>query len=121
MVDQSETRLSLTGKWLVQPDWDSSTIRKLPPKVFREDEWLIAEVPGVVHTDLMEANIIPDPFVDENEKLVQWVGEIGWKYRTSFEVSGEFISSEYIELHAEGLDTFAEIYINDRLVGSTEN
>jgi beta-mannosidase len=121
LVDQSETRLPLTGKWLVQPDWDSSTIRKLPPNAFREDEWLPAEVPGVVHTDLMRAGKIPDPFVDENEKLVQWVGEIGWKYRTSFEVSGEFISSEYIELHAEGLDTFANIYINGSPVGSTDN
>ena len=35
-------------------------------------EWLPAKVPGSVHTDLMASGCIPDPFVADNEKRVQW-------------------------------------------------
>jgi len=36
-----------------------------------EGEWLPAEVPGTVHTDLMENDIIEDPFYLLNEHDVQ--------------------------------------------------
>ena len=29
-----------------------------------------------IHTDLLEANIIPDPFIDDNEIYVQWISEL---------------------------------------------
>ena len=38
-------------------------------------EWLPATVPGGTYTDLMESGKIPDPFVGENEKRVQWVAQ----------------------------------------------
>lgn len=35
------------------------------------EEWLPAQVPGDVHTDLLALGRIPDPFVADNEKCVQ--------------------------------------------------
>jgi len=32
------------------------------------EEWLPATVPGGVHTDLFNLDLIPDPFVGDNEK-----------------------------------------------------
>ena len=49
-------------------------------------EWLPATVPGGVHTDLMAIGQIPDPFVADNEKRVQWVAESDWEYRYEFVV-----------------------------------
>ncbi len=40
------------------------------------EEWLPASVPGGVHTDLLALGRIPDPFVADNEKRVQWVAEV---------------------------------------------
>ena len=40
-----------------------------------EGEWLPATVPGTVHTDLLAAGKIPDPFYGDNEKDLQWIGE----------------------------------------------
>lgn len=46
-------------------------------------EWLPATVPGGAHTDLLALGRIPDPFVGDNERRVQWVAEAGWHYRTT--------------------------------------
>ena len=64
----------LTGKWQFQQ--------------VGKEEWLPANVPGSVHTDLMAIGRIPDPFVADNEKRVQWVAESDWVYRTSFTPHG---------------------------------
>ncbi len=47
-------------------------------------KWLPAQVPGTVHTDLLRNKIIKDPFLDDNEKKVQWVGEANWDYQSKF-------------------------------------
>ena len=41
-----------------------------------------AEVPGCVHTDLMTAGVIPDPYLDGNEAALRWMHEIDWRYAT---------------------------------------
>ena len=33
-----------------------------------------ATVPGVVHLDLMAAGLIPDPYLDDNESALAWIG-----------------------------------------------
>ena len=55
------------------------------------DEWLPASVPGGVHTDLLALGRIPDPFVGDNEKRVQWVAEADWEYRHQFIAAPELI------------------------------
>jgi beta-mannosidase len=36
-----------------------------------DPEWLPASVPGCVHTDLLAAEQIPDPYYRDNEKELQ--------------------------------------------------
>ena len=47
-----------------------------------------ATVPGCVHTDLLDAGLLPDPYLDLNETLVQWVGLADWRYETTFPGGG---------------------------------
>ena len=68
---------------------------------FREagtDEWLPAQVPGSVHTDLLALERIPDPFVGDNERRVQWVAERDWEYRCTFEVAPRLLDEERVFL-----------------------
>ena len=37
-------------------------------------QWHPAQVPGVVHTDLLHNSLIPDPFDRDNEFHLQWIG-----------------------------------------------
>jgi beta-mannosidase len=120
-MSEASGRITLDGLWQCQPDWNGPAIANLPQNIFQKNEWILAEVPGTIHTDLMASGKIPDPFRDDNENAVQWVGEIGWRCHRKFEVDREFLRSEAIELCAEGLDTFAHIKINGMEVGRTEN
>lgn len=87
---------------------EGMTIRQVP-----------ATVPGCVHTDLMAAELIPDPFLDDNEALLQWIGRCDWEYRTTFE--WEPGGHDRHDLLFHGLDTVAEVRLNDELVGATAN
>jgi len=80
-----------------------------------------AQVPGCVHTDLLGANLIDDPYFGDNEKKLQWIGETDWTYERDFMAGEEVLSKEYIILRCEGLDTLAEVYINDNLTGKADN
>jgi beta-mannosidase len=84
-------------------------------------EWLPANVPGGVHTDLLALGRIPDPFVADNEKKVQWVAECDWEYRRSFNVDKSLAAEERKFLVCDGLDTLAEVFLNGRLLGNTDN
>ncbi len=83
--------------------------------------WLPASVPGGVHTDLLALGRIPDPFVSDNEKKVQWVAESDWEYRRIFSVEASLAAEERKSLVCDGLDTLAEVSLNGQLLGKTDN
>ncbi|MEX2190073.1 MAG: glycoside hydrolase family 2 protein, partial [Bacteroidota bacterium] len=78
-------------------------------------------VPGTVHTDLLAEGKIPDPFYRMNELDVQWVDAEQWIYRKEFTISREFVSHDAVDLVAEGLDTFARIKLNGKVLGESAN
>lgn len=82
---------------------------------------LRATVPGTVYTDLLTAALIPDPFVLTNEAKVQWVAEQTWTYRTTFELTKAVRSRKHHLLNFEGIDTYADIYLNEQYIGTTNN
>lgn len=73
-----------------------------------------------IFTDLLDAKRIPDPFVDQNERLVQWVGETDWEYACDFMYELDEKHSRQ-DLVFEGLDTIAAVYLNEELVLISSN
>lgn len=114
--------ISLNGKWLFkgynynEGEKDNAFLPEVD-----ESSWMEAEVPGVVHLDLMRNKKIPDPFFRLNEKEVNWVEEMDWWYRKKFFVEKSFIEHDRIELKFEGLDTFAKVWVNGKEVGFFSN
>src|SRR5580698_2752017 len=100
-------RLSLNGVWSVSGA--------------DKPEWLSATVPGCVHTDLLAAGKISDPFFRDNEAAVQWVGKGNWIYKRTFSVSDDVLKNDRVLLRCEGLDTLATIKINGQNIGSANN
>lgn len=86
-----------------------------------EEQWREAEVPGTVHSDLLRHGLLPDPFYGRNEEKIQWVEDKDWEYRTSFDVTAEQIGRDAAFLHFEGLDTYADVYLNGALVLEAKN
>lgn len=84
-------------------------------------EWLPALVPGGVHTDLMAAGRLPDPFVADNERRVAWVAEADWEYRHAFTIDPAVLTEDRVWLVCDGLDTLATVLLNGHELGSTAN
>jgi beta-mannosidase len=78
-----------------------------------------AAVPGVVHTDLLSADVIPDPYLDRNEDDIQWIGRTSWRYETTFDWQPG--AEDRVDLACDGLDTIARVDLNGVTVGRTAN
>jgi beta-mannosidase len=85
------------------------------------DEWLPAVIPGTVHTDLMKNKRIPDPYYRDNEIKVQWVSQKDWEYQSTFNIERNMLSKKHLNLVFEGLDTYADVYLNGKLILKADN
>jgi beta-mannosidase len=99
--------ITLDGKWTLRKDGD----REIVP----------ARVPGCVHTDLLRAGKIPDPYVRDNEKRLQWIGKAGWTYSREFTVPAGLLDHDRVLLVCEMLDTLATVTINGHTAGKSDN
>ncbi|MGN0406075.1 MAG: glycosyl hydrolase 2 galactose-binding domain-containing protein [Bariatricus sp.] len=80
-----------------------------------------AKIPGSVLSTLLAADAIPDPYDRMNEYQTR---ELFWEdyiFQREFELEEEFLEEEKIELVCEGLDTLADIYLNDKKVFYANN
>ena len=115
-----------TISWALQPLYagngtGSLVLDKWQFSQYGTEEWLDATVPGTVHQDLMAHDRLPDPFYGMNEQKIQWVEKEDWLYRTSFVLSQKQLDSDDVTLVFEGLDTYADVYLNGALVLKADN
>ena len=80
-----------------------------------------AKVPGSIYTDLFRNKKIPDPFYGDNEKNLKWIEKENWVYIDTFSLSQEKLSAEKIELLLEGVDTYADVFLNGEKLLSCDN
>ncbi len=81
-------------------------------------EFIEGSVPGNFELDMYAAGLIGDPFYSDNPHKIQELENRHLWYATEFEFDGD-ASAAYIRF--EGIDTFADIYLNGTLLGSTDN
>ena len=101
------TKISLDGEWSLKNDPKSINIS--------------ASVPGSVFETLLDQKIIEDPFYGEREHEMSWVYKSDWTYQREFEINNKFLEYKNIILQFKGIDTIGEIYLNDELLGSSNN
>ena len=99
------TELKLNKGWTV--DFDGN---KLP-----------ASVPGDVTLDLWHNHVIDNPYFGMNHKQLHWIINRDFVYETRFDLSDEMFTNQEILLEFDGIDTYADIYLNGKLLGHTQN
>ena len=104
---RNKLEISITKNW---------TFRKIS-----DQKWYEAQVPGCIHTDLLNNNLIPDPFYGTNEKDLQWISDENWEYKRTVEINNEFLSRKVQFLKFHGLDTYAKVYVNGKLLIESNN
>ena len=86
-----------------------------------ESGWLESKIPGSVMSALLANDLIGDPFWRDNEYKARELFRKDYEFEREFIVSKELYGKDKIELHCYGLDTLAEIYVNDVLLAETNN
>ena len=100
-------------------DWQFRAMGNTDRRDLRE--WHPAQVPGVVHTDLLRNGLIPDPFDRDNEFRLQWIGLTDWEYQATFQIDAASLAHDHVDLVFDGLDTFADVYLNDQAILHADN
>jgi beta-mannosidase len=77
-------------------------------------------LPGDVHTALLAAGEIPDPYFGANEQVVTWVYDTPWTMERRFTATRDDIAG-YLTLTLENVDTIATIFLNGEAVAHTQN
>ncbi|MEM8585643.1 MAG: glycoside hydrolase family 2 protein, partial [Bacteroidota bacterium] len=88
-IDNTPARMDLNTNWSFRQA-DSS-------------EWLLAEVPGSVHVDLLRNGKIEDPYYADNEIKQRWIEENNWVYQTAFQVDEALLKRQFVDLVFDGL------------------
>jgi beta-mannosidase len=115
--------VDLNGTWLMR-DFDPGGGEAGDALASRPDEarWMQARVPGDVHSALLEARLIPDPFYDRNIEKGQWIEDREWWFRKTFAGPSQPGDGETRDLLTfDGLDTFATVYLNGEPLGDHAN
>ncbi len=86
-----------------------------------DTNWYQVKVPGTAHTDIVRTGIISDPFYGDNEKSVQWIENEEWVYRCDFVLTASQCQTNTINLVMKGLDTYADIRLNDKALLTANN
>ena len=84
-------------------------------------EVLSCKVPGGVASALLEHGQMPDPYWRDQETAVQPVFDKDYIFRRSFTVNASQLQHETILLRCDGLDTLAEIMLNETKIGTADN
>lgn len=82
---------------------------------------IIATVPGDVSNDLKQAKIIQDPYYGENYKNTGFINKTEWSLKTEFIVTQELKNSKRVELVFKGVDTYANVFLNNKLIANLDS
>lgn len=100
-------RLSLNGEWQME--------------LVGSNDWMEASVPGSVVCELIKHKKIDDPYYRDNEAIARKWMEKDYEYARTFTVSQELLEQDVVLLKCYGLDTLADIYLNDTKIASVND
>jgi beta-mannosidase len=103
----AQQTIDLQGRWQLNMAGKADTIPAI--------------VPGTVHTDLLAAMRIADPFKATQETALAWIEAADWDYSKTFLVDAGSLKEQQVDLVFEGLDTYAEIVLNGKPLGRADN
>lgn len=99
--------LDLSGKWnLSSVDGNISGIN--------------INLPGDIHSALIDADLIADPYYARNELEIQWVGKTDWILEKTFIINPNLLKGKQF-LSLESADTFIRIFLNGEETGFCDN
>ena len=114
--------LSLDGEWKVRDaSLSCEGVAGLKRTTKNRSGWMKAKVPGEIHLDLVRAGRMEEPLVSLNAKKSRWPEKRSWWFVKTFKASSAFLRHERQQLVFDGLDLYAQIFLNGQLLGESKN
>ena len=85
------------------------------------EDWIEAQVPGSVYSNLLHHGLMPDPYDRMNELDALKLMENDFRFQTTFTLSRQQTDSDFLLLRFDGIDTLAKVCLNGRVLGSVNN
>jgi len=113
--------LPLNSGWEFRQLVTGPVVQAASSSAIDASQWHPAVVPGSVHLDLLRNKLIPDPFYRDNEAKLQWIENADWEYRTTVQVPPALLAQKNVDLVFDGLDAYAKVFLNDKLILTADN
>ena len=99
---------SLNQGWILQTDTLSIILQ--------------VNLPSEAHADLYAAGLIPHPYGEgDEEQQLQWIPQHQWDYSLKFDVDNKVWNQDNIDLIFNGLDTYADVWLNGEKILHSDN
>jgi len=83
---------------------------------------LQVNIPSEAHADLYAAGLIPHPYGEgDEEQQLQWIPQHQWDYSLKFDVDKNIWQNDNIDLIFNGLDTYADVWLNGEKILHSDN
>ncbi|MBN1796003.1 MAG: glycoside hydrolase family 2 protein [Sedimentisphaerales bacterium] len=109
--------LELNGSWRFK-EYPVSARRM---RDLDEGDWFECTCPNSIFINLAEAGLINKKELLANPENYAWVSDKPWVFRRHFDVSKQMLESDKVEVVFDGLDTIASVWLNEKLLGKTDN
>lgn len=121
MDAQAINKVSLNGSWKLYYGLCDRNAPENPDELLKSN-WpqVSATVPGNVELDLLKNGVIKNPEIGDNIYDLRKYEAYRWWYVRDFDTppSGE---NDRVEIILNGLDCYSSIWINDKMIGETDN
>lgn len=87
----------------------------------KQIENLNCKVPCSMYSVLLDNNLIEDPFYRVNEEKATELSRLPCSFTADFDINPQILNCKHILIRFNGIDTLADIYINSKKIGSTDN
>ena len=105
-VGEQMERFNLGGQWMMAGE-DGREIQ--------------GTVPGSVYSFLLDAGLMEDPYYRDNELRALELMEKDYSFTRHFDAPEKLLRCAHQIIRFEGVDTLADIYLNDIFIGHTDN
>jgi len=94
------------------------------------DDWTITDnqsysahgqIPGTIHTILLAANQITEPYWGYNDVNLRSLVYSSWTFSKNFSLTQDFLTFTQFTLHFDQIDTVANITLNKCFIGQTNS
>lgn len=101
--------ISLNGEWILRGKDSQNHDIEIP-----------VQVPGYAHLALEKAGILEPIYWRDNAEKYMWIENVEWCFLREF-IIAEDVDISCAQLRFDSIDTFADIYLNGKLIHSTSN